>query len=222
MSFFERIFIILASQISNVFWPLVILIILFNFKTEIKNILKVIVSFINRLKSFRLEGFQAVLNSSISDKTKERIIEKIINPILVFCCKKTKFIKNITGDGSIFTVPFISISPDLISKNGLITIDKAGIYFINWSIFLSGIKDQTKAKVIIETSSETVGVDTNNLNSLKNDDGTLVLIGSQYQIQLDCGDTIKLKLQVGVKENKKTVCLAKSEAAYFCGNLVGG
>jgi len=67
----------------------------------------------------------------------------IVKACLAFRCSKTKMIKNITGDGTLFRVPFENCDSNSIS--GVFTVPQSGIYSVN------GITNQKEGVVLIES-----------------------------------------------------------------------
>ena len=138
---------------------------------------------------------------------------------MVFRCSGTKNIKHVTGDGTPFPMIFEKYSPSSINEK--IIQDNSGIFSFFWQITFNGITDQTEAFVVINTSTKEIRIPTNNLNTIKNDAGSVTLSGKTVEISMGCSDEITLKVAIGTKKNNKTVTLANNNSAYFHGELVG-
>jgi len=215
-TFWSEVSLILLTVLNS--WPAVLLIIFLRMQKEIRRLIQSFSSFINTVRTIDIKNLVKILRDpEVSEKVKLKVIERVGGRDLAFRCNRTNIVKNATGDGTLFQVPFENCC--INSKDGVFTAGENGICSINWWILLKGITSQTTAVVRVDASSSSFRFPTNNLANLKNDDGTIVLYGTA-QVQMDMGDTVQLAIEVGASEDNKTVHLAEREEAYFSGYLV--
>ncbi len=117
--------------------------------------------------------------------------------------------KNITGDGTFFSVPFL--------RDPYITLKLEGTFEIKWKILLKNITSQKIAIVKLITTNKTVSFDYDLL--ILKDSLTQVQLNDEIEIECDLLDTVKLEISVGSKLDPKSVHLISSPRCYFIGNL---
>jgi len=186
------------------------------FKEQIRELIKFFSKLINNAQKVEVKGFLTIIqNPNISEKVKLEAIRNLGGGgFLAFRCNRTKGIKNVAGNETLFKVPFENCDEN--SKDGVFTAEQSGLYSVEWRIVLEGITNQTKAVIQIESTNKTFNIPTNNLTSLRNDDGTVTLEGKQL-VEFGCIDRASIAVKVGTTKNSKTVHLAARGEAEFYG-----
>ncbi len=194
-------------------WPSITFLIILVFRKQIIELFNKV----NKIKFKELELF--LQNPNIPNESKILVTKDYVeteSSAAGFFCRGTRKAPTITGDGSLFQIPFERC--DLDAKNGVYTATQDGIYFLSWYLLFEGITDQKVVTVEIDTSNENFKFKHPDINSLKSADGNLTLNGN-ISVNMDSGDTAKLKVRIGANTNLKTVTLSQSQASFFSGFL---
>ncbi len=197
-------------------WPPLILICIFKFKNEI-------IRLINRISEikFKFKDLSVILLSKDIPNESKILLTKYYTETrsdsVGFMCRGTRKTSAITGDGSLYQVPFEKC--DLDATNSIFTATQSGIYSLGWYLLFEGVTDQELAIIEIDSSNENFKFRYPNLNCLKSTDGNVVLHGN-ISIHMDLADTVKLKIQIGINKNLKTISLSPSNVSFFNGCLI--
>ncbi len=178
--------------------------------------LSTLISNIQKVKIGNI-AIEILQNRDISTELKQQFISLMLKDgkSTTFCCNRTDEIKGVTGNGTLFEVPFNQCDEN--SKNGIFTAPQSGTYFVTWKIFLQNITTQSEAIVQIRSSDKIFSFPVNNLSALK-DNGNIVLSGSS-SVKMCLADTVRLAVKVGTSKDSKTVHLKTSDAQ-FSGFLI--
>ena len=214
-------------------WQFILFCFLIIFRKTICDFIKgPLAHLVDRIKWFKFKDFEAILSSAdLTKEVKENFLREIINLYRIqinqislgfkgFIFQKTKKQENITGDGSSHMVVFEKKQKGNENEHqGAYYADQNCKILLSWHIPFSGIRKQQIASIQIDSSNERINYEYPNIQSLKDLKGNLVLSGESF-VEMEAGDTLKLEVQIGSDQDKKTVSLSGSNAAFFKGTFV--
>ncbi len=217
--FIIKILEILTSSRLLIFYSIIYSIIIF--RKELKQLILKIVEVSIEWKNLKikLKLAKETIKSDLPLEEKTKILSFLFNEDLQFLARRTSKIENITGNGE----PYDKIQfedENLNITNGLFNANKTGKYLLSWNIPLENISNQTVGCLFLETSNQKIlSTSINPLHS-KDKSNRYIFTGSHI-VEMDAGDTAKIIIQIGTKDDEKTISLSESGSSFFGGFFIG-